>query len=118
MRLSVSTSTKSKLESMANITHPSPSRETWKQNHILSFNVYLSLLCVAMVTRENEASDASAHTVFTEYINDDDTKIDGGLAFDASFFKANRKVQWRNNKPFLVVNQFLKHKSSVYYFVL
>jgi hypothetical protein len=42
--------------------------------------------------RENEANEAAAHTVFTEYINDNDSKIDGGLAFDASFFKANRKV--------------------------
>ncbi|XP_031549510.1 uncharacterized protein LOC116287037 [Actinia tenebrosa] len=50
-------------------------------------------LCQYKYEKENEDNEATAHTVFTEYINEDDSKIDGGLAFDASYFKANRKMR-------------------------
>lgn len=33
-----------------------------------------------------------AHTVFTQYINENENNMEAELAFDASFFKANRKV--------------------------
>ncbi|XP_001640187.3 uncharacterized protein LOC5520360 isoform X2 [Nematostella vectensis] len=50
-------------------------------------------LCQYKFEKETEESDV-AHTVFTQYINDDEDKpMDGGLAFDASFYKANRKMR-------------------------
>lgn len=41
--------------------------------------------------RENEEQNL-AHTVFTQYINENENQMEAELAFDASFFKANRKV--------------------------
>lgn len=41
--------------------------------------------------RENEEQNV-AHTVFTQYINENENQMEAELAFDASFFKANRKV--------------------------
>lgn len=44
-----------------------------------------------MTFRENDEENL-AHTVFTQYINEHENQMDAELAFDASFFKANRKV--------------------------
>ena len=41
--------------------------------------------------RENDEENL-AHTVFTQYINEQENQMEAELAFDASFFKANRKV--------------------------
>lgn len=41
--------------------------------------------------REND-EESLAHTVFTQYINEQENQMEAELAFDASFFKANRKV--------------------------
>ena len=38
-----------------------------------------------------------AHTVFTQYINEQENQMEAELAFDASFFKANRKVNHIHN---------------------
>ena len=44
-----------------------------------------------MIFRENNEENL-AHTVFTQYINEQENQMEAELAFDASFFKANRKV--------------------------
>ena len=44
-----------------------------------------------MTFRENDEENL-AHTVFTQYINEHENQMEAELAFDASFFKANRKV--------------------------
>jgi len=44
-----------------------------------------------MIFRENDEKNL-AHTVFTQYINEQENQMEAELAFDASFFKANRKV--------------------------
>lgn len=44
-----------------------------------------------MSFREND-EESLAHTVFTQYINEQENQMEAELAFDASFFKANRKV--------------------------
>ena len=46
--------------------------------------------------RENEEQNL-AHTVFTQYINENENQMEAELAFDASFFKANRKVPGYDN---------------------
>lgn len=49
------------------------------------------LRCGFLSFRENEEENL-AHTVFTQYVNEQENQMEGELAFDASFFKANRKV--------------------------
>lgn len=46
-----------------------------------------------MTFRENDEENL-AHTVFTQYINEQENQMEAELAFDASFFKANRKVKY------------------------
>ena len=48
-----------------------------------------------MSFRENDEENL-AHTVFTQYINEQENQMEAELAFDASFFKANRKVSYPN----------------------
>lgn len=69
-----------------------------KQNKLFqsSFD-HVTSVCVTgvdsflMSFRENEEENL-AHTVFTQYINEHENQMEAELAFDASFFKANRKV--------------------------
>ncbi|XP_068761592.1 uncharacterized protein [Montipora capricornis] len=49
-------------------------------------------LCQYKYEKENEGENF-AHTVFTQYINEKENQMEGELAFDASFFKANRKMR-------------------------
>lgn len=54
--------------------------------------IHKSMFCfVFYPIRENEEQNL-AHTVFTQYINENENQMEAELAFDASFFKANRKV--------------------------
>ena len=48
--------------------------------------------CFLTIFRENDEENL-AHTVFTQYINEQENQMEAELAFDASFFKANRKVK-------------------------
>ena len=53
----------------------------------------LTNFCSFLMTfRENDEENL-AHTVFTQYINEQENQMEAELAFDASFFKANRKVK-------------------------
>lgn len=56
-----------------------------------------------MIFRENNEKNL-AHTVFTQYINEQENQMEAELAFDASFFKANRKV----NRALFVLS-FISH---------
>lgn len=47
-----------------------------------------------LILRDNEEETQMTHTVFTQYINEQENQMEAELAFDASFFKANRKVNW------------------------
>lgn len=49
-------------------------------------------LCQYKYEKENEGENL-AHTVFTQYINENENNMEAELAFDASFFKANRKMR-------------------------
>ncbi|CAH3013636.1 unnamed protein product [Porites evermanni] len=49
-------------------------------------------LCQYKYEKENEEQNL-AHTVFTQYINENENQMEAELAFDASFFKANRKMR-------------------------
>ena len=56
-----------------------------------------SMFCFVFYSiRENEEQNL-AHTVFTQYINENENQMEAELAFDASFFKANRKVPGHYN---------------------
>jgi len=48
-------------------------------------------IVVLLCFRKND-EESLAHTVFTQYINEQENQMEAELAFDASFFKANRKV--------------------------
>lgn len=59
--------------------------------HVLLLQL-LTCFCSSLMTfRENDEENL-AHTVFTQYINEEENQMEAELAFDASFFKANRKV--------------------------
>lgn len=45
-----------------------------------------------LILRDNEEETQMTHTVFTQYITEQENQMEAELAFDASFFKANRKV--------------------------
>lgn len=45
-----------------------------------------------LILRDSEEETQMTHTVFTQYINEQENQMEAELAFDASFFKANRKV--------------------------
>lgn len=49
-------------------------------------------LCQYKYEKENDEKNL-AHTVFTQYINEQENQMEAELAFDASFFKANRKMR-------------------------
>ena len=53
--------------------------------------VQIYFAVVFLSYREND-EESLAHTVFTQYINEQENQMEAELAFDASFFKANRKV--------------------------
>lgn len=55
------------------------------------FQLLTNFRSFSMTFRENDEKNL-AHTVFTQYINEQENQMEAELAFDASFFKANRKV--------------------------
>lgn len=56
-----------------------------------------------------------AHTVFTQYINENENNMEAELAFDASFFKANRKVDSPTFIEKLSIFQLFAQKKGMYF---
>ena len=63
----------------------------WETNGYAYPVFWLNWSSLRLSFRENEG-ESLAHTVFTQYINENENHMEAELAFDASFFKANRKV--------------------------